>query len=83
MARNHDPDGRDHMVRMVLRRVIEVPSRHPLEPEDEHAEVKDVEADKEIQPADLGEPLAVHPAGDLGKPVMECRQDGETRPRRT
>ena len=74
------PHRRDHVIRVILRRIIEIPSRHSLEPEDEHAEIEDIEADEEIQPADLREFLAVHPARDLGEPVMEPRQDREAGP---
>ena len=52
-ARNQEPDRRNDMAHVVLGRIIEVPPRHSLEAEDEHAEVQHVEADEEKQPADL------------------------------
>ena len=67
------------MARVILGRIVEVASRHPLVAEDEHAEIEDIEADKEIQPAYPGITLAVHPARDLREPVMQARQDGKSR----
>ena len=67
------------MVHLVLGRIIKITPRHTLKAENEHAEIKNVEADKQIEPADLGIFFRIHPAGDFGKPVVQARQDGKAR----
>src|SRR5208337_4518542 len=58
----------------ILRGVIEIPAGHPVEAEDKHAEIEQVESDEKDQPADFSLPFAVHPSEHLGEPVMECGQ---------
>src|SRR5271169_6184391 len=58
----------------ILRGVIEIPAGHPVEAEEKHAEIEQVESYEKKQPADFSPPLAVHPAEHLGEPVMESGQ---------
>src|SRR5208282_6800530 len=58
----------------VLRGIIEIPARHPVEAEDKHAEIEQVESDENKQPADFSLPLAVHPSEHFREPVVECGQ---------
>lgn len=57
---------RYHMIGKILRLILEISSRHPLEAQNEHREIKDIEPDKRDEPGDLCGPLVVHPPNIFG-----------------
>src|SRR5659263_126007 len=79
---HEDPEGEHRgadrgyqVLDLELREVLRVAARHPADPDDEHREEGDVEADEDQRPCEAGDLLVQHLPRHLREPVVEPREE--------